>query len=537
MADTELPEPGRLLELGRQKLAAAEYDAAEDYLKRALEASADAGLSVDVLRARVMCAFYLGRVEDALRHALRALEMADEMADESRRADAHNDLGMVYGRLGDYEAALAHLLDGLRIQRSLGRPPAASLHNNIGNVYFELRDYGQALEFFRAAHGAFRAQGAARGAAIALGNVGRAHEALGETEESLRAFRESVAAFETCGDGAYLAPALARLAGAQAAAGDVADARATFRRALEAAGVARTPEFIDEVLLAAGRFHLQRAEPAEAVALLERAAALFSPGETTPRVRDAHAVLAEAFEAMGAPGEALRHLKASYRVGAALSDAAVTLRLRNAMLAFDLDRARQQEEISRLRNVELANAYEELRAVHEELASSNRELQRISIEDALTGVFNRRYLDLQLSHEASRAQRRGRPLSVAMCDIDEFKQINDRLSHAVGDEVLRRLGRLLSQVARTEDLVCRYGGEEFLLVLPETELAGAYTLAERVRGAVSAHPWASVHPELSVTLSIGLAELGPGGDPEEMLGRADARLYDAKRLGRDRVCH
>src|SRR5690606_9874387 len=115
------------------------------------------------------------------------------------------------------------------------------------------------------------------------------------------------------------------------------------------------------------------------------------------------------------------------------------VRVRKLMVEFDVVRARQREEISRLKNVELARANEEMRSLHERLEAQNRELQRLSLEDGLTGVHNRRYLDLQLPLEISRARRRGRALTVAMCDIDHFKEINDRYSHAAGDEVLRRL--------------------------------------------------------------------------------------------------
>lgn len=123
-----------------------------------------------------------------------------------------------------------------------------------------------------------------------------------------------------------------------------------------------------------------------------------------------------------------------------------------------------------------------------------------------------------------------------MCDIDHFKQINDRFSHALGDEVLRRIARVFRETARQDDLLCRYGGEEFLLLLPETDLAGAQVLAERLRSAVAEHPWNTLHPELDVTLSIGLAELEAAYDADMLLRSADMRLYEAKRQGRDRVC-
>jgi diguanylate cyclase len=124
---------------------------------------------------------------------------------------------------------------------------------------------------------------------------------------------------------------------------------------------------------------------------------------------------------------------------------------------------------------------------------------------------------------------------VAMCDIDHFKAVNDRFSHAVGDEVLRQLSRIFQESARASDIIVRFGGEEFLLVLPDTEVAGAVVLTERVRKRVAEHDWDAFAPGLRVTLSIGVAQLGESGDAGRLIAAADERLYAAKQAGRNRV--
>ncbi len=155
------------------------------------------------------------------------------------------------------------------------------------------------------------------------------------------------------------------------------------------------------------------------------------------------------------------------------------------------------------------------------------ELQDMARIDPLTGAQRRWYGDLRLREMVGS----GRPLAVAVVDIDRFKAVNDRLGHAAGDVVLAGVGRALAGHLRTGDLVVRTGGEEFAVLLPETDLAGARLVAERLRAAVAA---LTTLPT-PVTVSVGLAVRGDGDSPETLLARADAACYEAKRSGRDRV--
>ena len=162
-----------------------------------------------------------------------------------------------------------------------------------------------------------------------------------------------------------------------------------------------------------------------------------------------------------------------------------------------------------------------------------RQTERLAMVDGLTGVFNRRYMDIVLKKEYTRCERYGKPLSVCMLDIDNFKMINDRRGHQFGDEVLRELSRLLKGAVREEDIVCRYGGEEFLLVLPETEASGALIFANRLRQRVKDDPFFVEH---KVTFSAGTATFPSSAlDIEGLVQAADRALYQAKFSGKDRV--
>jgi len=165
-------------------------------------------------------------------------------------------------------------------------------------------------------------------------------------------------------------------------------------------------------------------------------------------------------------------------------------------------------------------------------------LSQQSVRDPLTGMFNRRYMEESLTREISRAIRKRSQVGVVMVDIDRFKNFNDQFGHAAGDEVLVQVGRFLAKSIRCEDIACRFGGEEFTLILPDCNDTGnVIRRANQLRTAVAALRVPYLDQSLSVTLSMGVATFPVhGSSPRELLGAADAALYRAKQEGRDRVC-
>jgi len=163
-------------------------------------------------------------------------------------------------------------------------------------------------------------------------------------------------------------------------------------------------------------------------------------------------------------------------------------------------------------------------------------LREQSIRDGLTALFNRRYLDASLERELILASRSGKNLSIVMSDLDHFKTVNDRYGHLGGDEVLRAVAAELMKVCRSGDLACRYGGEEFLLVLPDVPEAKARDRAEHMRAAVAAMPIRYDSAVISVTASFGVASFPESGKSRgELLAAADKALYAAKSGGRNQV--
>jgi diguanylate cyclase (GGDEF)-like protein len=165
------------------------------------------------------------------------------------------------------------------------------------------------------------------------------------------------------------------------------------------------------------------------------------------------------------------------------------------------------------------------------------ELKQLSEKDPLTGIAHRGAFEAALAREVARARRHGNPLSLAILDVDHFKSVNDRFGHLAGDLVLRELVEVVRPLVRAEQLLARVGGEEMALVLPHVPLEKAMLFAEKVRRLVEAHASEFHGQRIAVTVSIGIAALQPGdAGVEVLLARADARLYQAKRDGRNRVC-
>jgi len=166
------------------------------------------------------------------------------------------------------------------------------------------------------------------------------------------------------------------------------------------------------------------------------------------------------------------------------------------------------------------------------LHESRKELERLSVTDDLTGLYNRRYLMDAVANEVRRSRRLDHPCTLLMADVDHFKEYNDDYGHLAGDEALRRIAGILRETTRDVDCAARYGGEEFVVLLPETRAAGAIETAQRFRTRLATDEL--VGGKLSV--SIGVAQFPEDGDaPDALLARADAALYRAKREGRDRV--
>jgi putative two-component system response regulator len=185
---------------------------------------------------------------------------------------------------------------------------------------------------------------------------------------------------------------------------------------------------------------------------------------------------------------------------------------------------------------ELARKNQGSKQLNAQLSGLNQRLEKLAITDDLTGLYNRRHAMARLEEQWSLSDRYSRPLTIALLDIDHFKNVNDTFGHAAGDSVLRETSTVLKEYTRTTDTVCRVGGEEFLIVFPSQHMEEATICAERIRAAIQSHMFSSFGSEIRVTISIGIASRAAGmTELSELMREVDEALYAAKQAGRNTI--
>jgi diguanylate cyclase len=493
----------------------------------------------------------------------RALALLEEAGDERGRGDVLNGIGNVHWRRGEYPEAMRMHLQALELQRAQGdRAGEGHSLNALGNVSYHLGDYAQALDYYQASLKLREEIGDRVGVAYCLNNVGNIHGQMGESQRALEYMLQALSIKEGA-DPRAAGISMLNVGSAYAELGD--DQRALEYTQRAAIRLRETGSRDGEAtcLRDIGKIYERRGEVERAlecyVASLEitrqLGARVFEAETLVPlgalRVRMgeveqvymAHEALQAVYESRGELELALSHFRAFHSVWRDVFNAETNARIKSVLVRAEVQQAQREAEILRQKNEELTAAYDRLRQADEEkaglvgqLREQAVELERQTREDALTGVSNRRHLDALLAVEWERALRFGRALTVAMLDLDHFKLVNDRHSHAVGDEVLRTVARILRDNTRGVDVVARYGGEEFCLILVETRLGEGARLCDRLRRLIESHDWSALRPGLAVTITAGVAGLHEAEAPNELLAAADVRLYAAKHQGRNRVC-
>jgi diguanylate cyclase (GGDEF)-like protein len=464
----------------------------------ALEVAQDTERRTEALLARAWISSGLaetGRYEAAVRELQQVISDAEVMDVPAARGQALNYMAVVHEETDDFEQAEALYLEAEAVCRDHNRWALGRVLANYGDMLVKMRREDEAGRYLERAIDVLRSNGD-------YGVAGWCHWSLGRMH--MEADRDAVA-------------------------------REHFKLALSEMEEVDAPRLKAEAFTGLGKLAAKQGDYQGSVQILERALAYAESVQAQREVYNIHCALAEVHEQFGDTTLALYHHKRYHSMRSEVYDELGRARLTEQVDAQELERSQHQRELWRLRHVELKEAHEELLDLHARLESQARDLKEASIRDPLTGMFNRRYFDEQLSKECARAGRYGAGFSLALCDLDEFKQINDSFSHAVGDKVLVEVGRLFTEVLRQSDVIARYGGEEIAILLPNTSLESATFACEKLRQRLVERNWARIASGLSVTISIGLAEGGTEVGREVLLQTADERLYRAKRGGRNRV--
>jgi diguanylate cyclase (GGDEF)-like protein len=442
----------------------------------------------ELLRWMTLGGFETGDFDIAMRCANESCAVAQELGDVRQIALSLNALGATFERMGDPWQAERLMNEAAVLVREQATPyeRVVTLNNLCGvalGAFYLLRDSGND--------------------AICTGALERALRYAREVRPHAQAF----------GDPFPLVMTEGNLGEALLHSGHVEEAEALLLSALDMARMRgyqaqgwRLRCSLAELALLRG----QAREAYEDLGLLLQEAGDKAPAATALR---AHHAMYRAAKGLGRHEEALRQFESHHALERRRSTAQLMAQSRFFVTRLEAEQARAQA------------------SKHEARAA---ELEEHVHRDPLTGLGNRRRLESQMPPLLREAERQGQPLTLALIDADRFKSVNDQHGHTVGDQVLQILARMLEDNTRSSDLLLRYGGEEFLVVFPDTVSDRAFEVCERLRHRVETYAWQDLAPGLEVTLSIGLASAPPYAT-DMLIARADSAMYRAKHLGRNRV--
>jgi diguanylate cyclase (GGDEF)-like protein len=485
-----------------------------------------------------------GRYRGALSYYNSALDVLSS-TETALRISALNGLAATHHALSDAPTAAELYLQSLDLSRQSGdRETEGQALSNLGVVYLDQGELQRARELFEQALQLCAGSGNTLREAVARNNLGFTHYRLGDYGRSIELSLEARTLALRIGNPKVEASALGNMALAYAALKYWGKALELNAKALELEHTHQNHATASELLVQIGRIWLEQGHLTAAQIYLQEALLKADSIGYRKSQANAHEALVKLYELEKNDTQALHHYKQFHDLTVLGLREQLEQKTTALLVRFQSEQAHQQAEIFRLRNVELVEANQALHKANDDknrllgqLQAQAEELTRLVRTDGLTGLYNRRYLQQQLSLAFDTARSEGKLLSVAMVDIDHFKSVNDTYSHQVGDEVLKAVAKVFKESLPGYELIARYGGEEFVIVFPETSLTQAAQTCERLRQTVESHSWQQVHPQLKATISIGVSSLSDEPNHEKLLHAADEQLYKAKHLGRNRVCY
>ena len=492
-------------------------------------------LDLPELRAHALCllagcSFFLGEYELALDDFHAGRDLARHVGSRAIEARCVNGLGLAFQKLGDYGNAMTNFLESLRLVQEIGDEAGrVRALSNIASVHAELGEYRQALELHMEAISGARAVGYVIYECSTAVNAVVDYYRLGQYEESLRLGEETLAKVRTHGLRQYEGVLLTYRA---LTLHDLDRFDAALRVCQDALPVMECigdREYASYLLTVQGRVLAKLGREEDALHSLTRALALARDIGAKVREAEAHRWLSHVLECRGNLQSALEHSRVYHELERTIhaEDVARKTRVLSAQVKVEL--LKREAEMERLRNEELATANEALKQAHERL-------EHQALHDALTGLANRVNFELAVRETLAGEHLAQRVHAVLFVDLDRFKQVNDTLGHATGDELLKQVAaRLLSSV-RGSDLVARMGGDEFTLLLRDLKDArDAERVARKLLTSLAA-PFHVGRHQLFVTASVGVA-VAPrdGTDVITLQKHADIAMYRAKHAGRNGI--
>jgi len=526
----------------------------------------------DILVAIATCLNILGRNEEALARYGEARAIFEALSDRMGLLTCRRSAGISYFDLGKMDKALDEYLSALAIAEELADPAEiGKTASNIGNVYLEADKPEEALRYQERALAAFEKANFRIGVAGGALNLGATRNQLADRAErdgtaslasqlrrqAIADFEKSLLNFRLLDVPRGVSAALNSLGGAERRGGTPAAALAHVEEALALRRKVGDRHGEAESLLLLARIHSELGQKGVALRSATDAVRIGESIEANSLLLEGYGLLGELSRAAGDFKAALESFEKRDAIQKKLDAERVGERLTELQVKYDAEKKSKEIELLRrdrqIRELELKRQATIARGavggviflVLIAILAYNRYRIRIRAEklletmsrtDPLTGLSNRRDLMEKIEYERTRARRGPKVLSLVICDADSFKKINDTYGHYAGDAALRFIAKALRETARGQDMVGRWGGEEFLLVLPDTDAAGAAVLSEKIREALR-NRICSTESGLTfpVTMTFGVAQERAEEDTDRWIRRADDALLRGKREGKNRV--
>ncbi len=536
--------PSLLNNLGVAYRYQSDYRKALTYFQQAAELFGQSDRPI--IRAQALfnagaCYYYMGDYEHAMDKYLDARRIWEAQKHKPGIAMAANAIAVIHDELKEFDAALEGYQQSLELFKELGDKRGMSDPlNNLGILYYSyLNDLDTSLQYHEQALEIRRETGDRLGEAISLNNIGNVYSAKGDLDKALSYYVDALNIKEQLGEKAEIAVSLRDIGDVYRERGEYERAMGYARRSLEVAREVGARKDVRSVLRDLSDISKEMGRYQEAYDYRIQ----YEDLDESLRGEETSRKVAEMIAR-----ERLHQQKEQIRILEREAENRKNLLMVTILAAFLLlliglgvyMQSRMRMHLNRKlqeKNRQISAQKEKLETLNRILEEKSQEYYVSSITDPLTGIFNRSFIMEVLGRELKRAQRHGDPLSVVFLDLDHFKAVNDNHGHAVGDLVLRTISQRVLQSLRPEDYFGRFGGEEFLLVLPATPLEGAVSVVERVRSLVSRDPVLAGGVALKVTLSAGITRLAgdQSATAEDLVSRADRALYKAKENGRDRI--
>ena len=473
--------------------------------------------------------FRRNKLQQVLISGNEALSLAKEIDAYKEQALAYNIIGVAYGALYAYEDSLNSLLAGLELKENLDKDLIYRLNANTSNVYFFLGHYTQALDTLKEGIYHIDTQRDPRVHILSEMNFGKIYTKLEKIDTATEHLEKAKALAERNPEHTDLLTGLYKnLAELYVSQNSIDTATNNFKKAIVLAQKEDNTSHEANLLVSLAKCYISQEKHELGLKTLNTAFDLSEKNYIAATRLDIHKAYSELHEHLGDYQAALEHYKRYHDLKEEVQGERSQARIQGMMIKNDTERI-QSEHKRIATEKELAS----LRLL--KLEQDNKKLVEENTRDGLTGAYNRRYLNEKLDEVFKIAQENQSPLTVMMSDIDFFKQVNDTFSHAIGDEVLRVISRVFMDNTRQLDTVARYGGEEFVVIFDRTHKGTAITIAEKLRSLIEDYPWHEIHPDLKITISIGLANGTNFKDYEALLNHADKYMYTAKRSGKNQV--